>query len=204
MLLVSGPQGLNPNQLTIVMKLFRSLLIVSGLSLATLTAARAAEAEGGYIDIGQLVPSANGEFVEVNLSPGLLKFAAKMAAIEDPAAAELLGNIKRVRVNVVGLDASNRTGNVEKIESIRRQLEGQGWMQVVTVREKQGGDNVDIHIKHRGDDAIEGLVITVIDGKGEAVFVNIVGDIHPEQLAKLASRLHIEGLDRFTAKAAKS
>jgi Skp family chaperone for outer membrane proteins len=185
------------------MKSFRSLLIVSGLSLAIAAAVHAADAEAGYIDIGKLVPSVDGEFVEVNLSPGLLKFAAKVAAKEDPEAAEVIGNIKRIRVNVVGLDATNRDGNVAKIEEIRRQLEVQGWMQMVTVRDKKGGDNVDIHVKHRGDEAIEGLVITVIDSKGEAVFVNIVGDIRPEQLSKLASRLHIDGLDRVAALAAK-
>ncbi len=185
------------------MKSLRSLLIVSGLSLATLTAVHAVESEAGYIDIGKLVPSADGEFVEVNLSPGLLKFAAKVAAKEDPEAAELIGNIKRIRVNVVGLDATNREGNIAKIAEIRHELEVQGWMQMVTVRDKKGGDNVDIHVKHRGDEAIEGLVITVIDGKGEAVFVNIVGDIRPEQLSKLAARLHINGLDHIAALAAK-
>jgi hypothetical protein len=185
------------------MKLFHSLLIASGLSLAFAAAVHASDNEAGYIDIGKLVPSPDGEFVEVNLSPGLLKFAAKVAAKEDPEAAELLGNIKQVHVNVVGLDATNRAGNVAKIEAIRTQLENQGWMQIVSVRDKKSGDNVDIHVKHRGEEAIEGLVVTVIDGKGEAVLVNIVGDIRPEQLSKLATRLHIAGLDHVAAIAAK-
>ena len=176
------------------MKSFHSLLLASGLSLALAVAARAAETDPGYIDIGQLMPSAKGQFVEVNLSPALLRFAAKIAAHQEPEAAELMANLKRIRINVVGLDDSNRAGTIEKIESVRRNLETQGWTQMVTVREKDGGDNVDIHVKQRGDDAIDGLVVTVIDHKGEAVFVNIVGNISADQLSKIADKFDIEPL----------
>jgi hypothetical protein len=176
------------------MKSLRSVALVSVLSLALAAAIHATEAEPGYIDIGKLMPSANGQFVEVNLSPGLLKFAARIAAHHEPEAAELVGNLKRIRVNVVGLDESNRSGNIEKIEAVRRTLESQGWTQMVTVREKDGGDNVDIHVKQRGEDAIDGLVITVIDHKGEAVFVNIVGNISADQIAKIADKFDIEPL----------
>lgn len=176
------------------MKSLRTVALVSALSLALAAVVHAAESEPGFIDIGKLMPSAKGQFVEVNLSPGLLKFAARIAAHQEPEAAELIGNLKRIRVNVVGLDESNRSGNIEKIEAVRRTLEAQGWTQMVTVREKDGGDNVDIHVKQRGEDAIDGLVITVIDHKGEAVFVNIVGNISADQLAKIADKFNIEPL----------
>jgi hypothetical protein len=174
--------------------LFRSSLAAASLALALTGAARAADTEPGFIDIGKLVPSAKGKFVEVNLSPGLLKFAARICAHEEPETAELIAGLKRIRINVVGLDEANRAGTIEKIESIRHTLEAQGWTQMVTVREDDHGDNVDIHIKQHGDDAIDGLVITVIDHKGEAVFVNIVGNINADQLAKIADKFDIEPL----------
>ena len=155
---------------------------------------RAADADPGYVDIGQLMPAAKGQFVEVNLSSGLLRFAAKIAAHQEPEAAELIANLKRIRVNVVSLDDSNRATTIEKIEGVRRKLESQGWTQMVTVREKEDGDNVDIHVKQRGEDAIDGLVVTVIDHKGEAVFVNIVGNIGADQIAKIAEKFDIEPL----------
>ena len=111
-------------------RFFRSLLVFSGLSLAAAVGVRAAEVEPGYVDFGQLMPSAKGQFVEVNLSSGLLRFAAKIAARQEPEAAELIANLKRIRVNVVGLDDSNRTGTVERMESIRRKLETEGWTQM--------------------------------------------------------------------------
>ncbi len=182
------------------MKSTRSHLIAAGLSLALATLGFAAETEPGYIDIGQLMPSAKGQFVEVNLSTSMLKFAARLVAREEPETAELIRGLKSIRVNVVGLDDTNRAGTVEQIESVRRKLETQGWTKMVTVREKDHGDNVDIHIKQRGEEAIDGLVITVIDRKGEAVFVNIVGNINADQLAKIADKFDIEPLRKIHLK----
>lgn len=182
------------------MKSLCSLVAAAGLSAVLSVATFAAEAEPGYIDVGQLMASAKGKFVEVNLSTGMLKFAAKLAARQEPETAELIGSLKRVRVNVVSLDDSNRKDTVAQIESIRHKLEAQGWTQMVTVREQEGGDNVDIHVKQRGDDVIEGLVVTVIDRKGEAVFVNIVGSINADQIAKVAEHLNIEPLKQLRVK----
>ena len=180
--------------------LIRSSLAAATLSLALITSSRAAEVEVGAIDIGQLMPSAKGQFVEVNLSSAMLKFAARIASRHEPEAAEMIRNLKSIRVNVVGLDDSNRAATVEQIESVRRKLESQGWTKLVTVREKNDGDNVDVHIKQHGEEAIDGLVVTVIDRKGEAVFVNIVGNINADQIAQLAEKFDIEPLRKVHLK----
>jgi hypothetical protein len=182
------------------MKSFHSVLLTAGFSALLALTSRAAETEAGYVEIGKLAPSAKGQFVEINLSPALLKFAAKIAAHDEPEAAALLGNLKRIRVNVIGMDDSNRATTVEKIDAIRRKLEAQGWTQMVTVREKDDGDNVDVHVMQRGEDAIDGLVVTVLDRKGEAVFVNIVGNINADQIAKIADKFDIEPLKRIHVK----
>ena len=179
--------------------LIRSSLAVATLSLVFIVSS-AAETEAGFVDIGQWIPSANGQFVEVNLSQGMLKFAAKIAARQEPEAAELIGNLKRIRVNVIGMDDSNRADTIGKIESVRRKLESQGWTQLVTVRDKNDGDNVDVHVKQRGDDSIDGLVVTVLDKKGEAVFVNIVGNISADQLGVIADKFDIGQLKHIHVK----
>jgi hypothetical protein len=185
------------------MKSLRSLVAAAGLAAALSISTYAAEDESGAIDIGSLVPATKGEFVEVNLSPFMLKFAAKIAAGHDKEAAALLGNLTRVRVNVVSLDDSNREGAVAHISEIRRKLENQGWNKMVTVREKNDGDDVNVHIKQRGEDAIAGLVVTVIDHKGEAVIVNIVGNITADQIAKVGRELDIEPLHGIKVKLKK-
>jgi hypothetical protein len=181
--------------------LLRSTLTAAAVSsLLAFSAFAADAAEPGYVDVGQLLPSTKGQFVEVNLSPALLKFAARIAKHHEPDAAEIVGDIKRIRVNVVGLDDSNRAETIQKIEAVRSQLESQGWSRMVTVREGERGDDVAIFAKMKGDDSIEGLVVTVIDRKGEAVFVNIVGNINPDKLAALAEKYDIEPLRRVKVK----
>jgi hypothetical protein len=182
------------------MKSLRSLAVAAGLAAVLSVSAVAAESDPGYVDLGKLAPASKGEYVEVNLSTAMLKFAARLAARQEPEAAALLANLKHVRVNVVSLDESNRQGAVDHIEGIRRKLADQGWTQMVTVREKGDRSNVDVHVKQRSDDVIDGLVITVIDQKGEAVLVNIVGNISADQIAQVADNLDIEPLRHVRVK----
>ena len=181
------------------------ILLRSSLAAATLTCALAvstfaSEDEPGYVDIGQLLPSTKGEFVEVNLSPALLKFAARIAKHHEPDAAEIVGDIKRIRVNVVELDDTNRAETIAKIDEVRAKLEKQGWTRMVTVRERNDGDNVAVFAKIRSEDVIDGLVVTVIDRKGEAVFVNIVGNISADKIGALAEKYDIEPLRKVKVK----
>jgi hypothetical protein len=177
--------------------LLRSTLAATTLSLASLVSAHAAT-EPGYVDFGKLSAGPTSKFVEVNIQSGLIKFAAKIAASQEPEAAELLKNIRHVRVNVVGLDDSNRAATVARVEAVRADLEKQGWEKIVTAREpKKGGtDDVAIYMKSN-DDTILGLVVTVIESKGEAVFVNVVGNIRAENLAKLGEKLDIKPLSKL-------
>jgi hypothetical protein len=178
----------------------RCSVVIATLSLAFVARSFAVETEAGFVDLGQLMPSANGQFVEVNLSQGMLKFAAKIASRQEPEAAALINNLKRIRINVIGMDDSNRTETVAKIESIRRKLEFQGWTQIVTVRARDESDNVDVHVKQHGDDMIDGLVVTVLDRKGEAVFVNVVGNISADQLGLIADKFDIGQLKHIRVK----
>ncbi len=173
--------------------LARSTFAAATFALALGASALAAE-EPGYVDIGQMLPSSDGKFVEVNLSPALLKFAARIAKHHEPDAAEIVGDIKRIRVNVVGLDDTNRDETIAKIENVRAKLEQQGWTRMVTVREGDDGDNVAVFAKVRDDENIDGVVVTVIDRKGEAVFVNIVGNISADKIGALAEKYDIEPL----------
>lgn len=180
--------------------LLRSSIAAATFSLALTAVSFAADTDAGYFDLGQFAPAEKGQFVEINLSPSLLKFAAKIAATKEPEAAALIGNLRQVRVNVVGMDDKNRAATVDQINSLRRKLGSQGWTQVVSVREKDDGDNVDVHVKQNADESIDGIVVTVIDRKGEAVIVNIVGNIHAEQLGVIAEKFNIDPLRKVHSK----
>ncbi len=170
---------------------FISVVALSGVMSATSVFAATAP---GYVDFGVFKTSAGHEFVEVDLDRGLLKIASIFAQKQDAEVARLISGIERLRVNVIGFDDEGRASTLERIENIRTALDAQNWKRMVTVREKSDGDNVAVFVKLGDDDMIQGVTVTVIDHKNEAVLVNVVGQIDPAQLASLGERLDIAPL----------
>ena len=180
--------------------LFGTFLAVAALSMASVVPVFAGEVDAGSVDFGRLLPSAHGQFVDINLSQGMLKFAAKIAADQESAAADLIGNLKQIRINVVGMDDSNRADTVGKVQALGRELELEGWTQVAAVRDGNSGDNINVHIKQHGADIIDGVVVTVLNQNGEAVFINVVGNIRVDQLGVIAEKLGLDQLRNLKVK----
>ena len=172
-------------------------VVIAGIFTSSLFAASPA----GYVDFGSFDPSAGKEYVEVDINKALLKLAATFAKHEDPEIAEILGNLEHVKVNVIGMDDGHRTEATDQIEALREQLDAEGWARIITVREA-AGDNVAIFIKQANDESIQGVVVTVIGGDGEAVLVNVVGDVQLDQIARLGERLDIDPLRELNLKPA--
>lgn len=171
------------------------------VALCVLGAAAQAQTQPvGYVDFGKLSENADGESIEVNIKGALLSFAAKVAEKSEPKASELLRNIKEVRVNVLKLTEKNREAIAERAKAIRAQLTTEKWEQIVAVQDKK--EDVGVFVK-MSEEAIQGLVVTVLEGGKEAVFVNIVGDIRADQVAEVADRLNIEPLKKMGAKLKK-
>ena len=151
------------------------------LALATFYAltsfgTQAADNPPGYVDLGKFTPpSSGGEFVEVHIKSNLIAMVARLAEKSDPDVAELLRGLQLVRVNVVGLDDGNRGEMEKRVKNIRTELDSHGWERVVTAQQKD--QDVGVYLKTRGQEAVEGLVVTVVEGNHEAVLVDIVGDI---------------------------
>lgn len=147
----------------------------------------------GMVDFGKFTPPGNGsEFVEVQVRSNLLNFAAILVEKDEPDAAKLLRSVQLVRVNVVGMTDGNRAEMQKRVQTIRQDLEGHGWERNVNVQGKEGED-VGVYIQMQGGTAIAGIVVMVVDSE-HAVFVNLVGDIRPEQIAALGEKLNIKPL----------
>lgn len=151
-----------------------------------------AEPASGYVDFGKLVPSKDGEFVEVQVSSNLLSLAAQFVEKQEPDAAKLLRSVQLVRVNVVGITDENRDALTKQVKNTGQQLEGKGWDCNVKVRGKNGED-VGVYTQTRGGQALAGVAITVQDDQ-HVVLANVVGDIKPEQVAALGESLKIKSL----------
>jgi hypothetical protein len=171
---------------------FQTLLAITALLAAAPLSVHAADSPG-YVDFGKFTAPANGgEFVEVNVGSNLISLAAQLVEKLEPDAAKLLRSVQGVRVTVVGLTDENRADLEKRVRQIRSGLETQGWDRVVTAQQKD--EDVGIYVKTRGGEALAGVTITVFNPKKEAVFINVLGDIKPEQVAALGEQLNIKPL----------
>jgi hypothetical protein len=176
-------------------------LVLSSLLIATLAALSpgsilAADAAEGQIDFGKFTPSkSSGQFVEVNVQSNLISMVARLAESSEPEIASIIRGLKSVRVNVIGLGDDNRTEVQDRVQGIRKELTGKGWERIVAAQSES--EDVGVFLKLRGDEAVEGIVVTVLQGQREAVLINIVGDIRPEKLSVIGERFNIEPLKRI-------
>lgn len=170
-----------------------SLTALTCLALST-ACAPAADLLPGQVDFGAFTaPAGGGEFVEVNLPTSLISIGARFVEKAEPEVAKMLNAIKLVRVNVVGVDKENRADLEQRTQRLREKLPGQGWERIVAAQQKD--QDVAIYLKTASNEAVQGLVVSVMDNnEHHAVFVNIVGDIKPDQIAMLGERLNIEQL----------
>ena len=113
--------------------------------------------------------------------------AARLVEKSEPDVADLIRGLQLIRVNVIGLDDSNRSEMEKRVKKIRSELDDRGWERIVTAQKKD--EDIGVYLKTRGADAVEGVVITVIEGNREAVLINIVGDIKPDKIAEIGERM---------------
>src|SRR5437764_7948104 len=168
------------------------LLVTALLSSASMLNSFADALPPGQVDFGTFSAPAKGEFVEVNVTSSLISLATKFLEKDQPDVASVLKGLQLLRVNVVGMDDENRNDIEKRVQTIRKDLETKGWERIVKVQEK--GQDVGIYLKTQNKDTVQGLVVVVVDGGKEAVFINVVGDIKPEQLSMLGEKLHIDPL----------
>jgi len=181
---------------------FSGLLAVAALATGMSLSLGLAAERGGRVDFGTLtLPGAGGECVEVRINRNLIAMTSRLVERQEPEVAELIRGLDSVQVSVVSLDDANREDVRQRISRVRAELEERGWESVVTVRQQQ--EDVRVFLKTRGEEAVEGLVVTVIEGDREAILVNVVGDLRPEKIAVIGERLGLEPLKRIGRKLEK-
>ena len=174
--------------------ILRQTCVIAVASLLFTASLRAADSPPGLVNFGKFTKPTNGELVEINLSNDMIAMALQLAGKGQPDFAEALSGLHSIRVNVVGLDDQNREEVTARMKSVRNELDAGGWQTIVSVQEKK--ENVGIYLKTRGKDAIEGVVVTVLEGRKQAVFINVAGDIKMDKLAALGDKLNIGALKK--------
>ncbi len=149
----------------------------------------------GYVDFDNIVKLFGKQEtnVEVFLEPAMLQFIGKMAS-GDPEMAALCAKLLQIRVQSFQMD-SDKVDAVEKtVADAAQKLEGQGWGPLIKVRDRKGGSQTYVYMKLVNGKS-QGMTVMNIDPHDEATFVNIVGEIDPEQIGRLSRTIHIDQLD---------
>jgi hypothetical protein len=164
-----------------------TLCLTAMLALPAVAQEDALKGFPGYVDFGELNSIFGEPAVQISIGESLLGLVGALSASEDPDAAELFKRLNGVRVSVFETEAM-AAGAVDLIKNISTKLSDQGWESVVTVN--SADEQVRIFMKIN-DDTVDGITVMAVE-ENEAVFVNIIGDINPEELGKVMDNFDIE------------
>jgi hypothetical protein len=154
------------------------------------------EDDPGYVDFSRLASEFGQQpIMEINIHGALLRLVAEASELEDPELARMLRRIRGVYVRgfeLEGLDV-DRVRRLK--DNISTTLERDRWDSFIRVRDRD--EDIDFFVRMQGDD-IAGLVVMSIDrSDDETVFLNIVGNIRPEEIGRIGRKFGVGGLDAY-------
>ena len=130
--------------------------------------------------------------VDITVDGMLLSIAKHFAKKSEDKDLEFLSDIKSIRVRNFSFD-SEGAYSMADVDSVRRQLSAPGWSQLVSAHKRDREEDVDVYICAEND-KILGMAVVASEPK-EFTFVNIVGSIDIDKLAKLEGEFGIPKVD---------
>jgi len=172
------------------MTLMRQLrLLIVGFTVLTISACgiTAPRNNVGFAHLESLGVGDTDRVTNISIGPTLLHLAARYVD-DDPEVRRLLKNLEGVRVRIYEIDG-DASRVATRIDDMSQHLQADGWDPVVLVREK----NEETHMLLRMvDGRISGMTVLTSDGESEAVVVNLMGDIQPEQFSGVMLALDVD------------
>ena len=161
------------------------------LTACGLTAPRSSE---GYADLESLGVRDTDTVMTLSIGPALLRFAASHMD-DEPETRELLRSLDGIRIRIYEINGDARRV-ATRINAMSGNLQQDGWEPVLLIR----GDDEATHMLIRVvDQQICGMTVLVIDrfhvrqdGDSEAVVINLMGGIKPQQFSDVMVALDVE------------
>jgi len=147
----------------------------------------------GYVDFGQLKEIFGEPSVEIAVGQSLLGLVGTFSASEDPEAAALFKRLKGVRINVFETKGLSANG-LDHVKSVSSQLGALGWESVVKLDSED--EQVRIFMKLDGHD-VQGITVMAVE-EDEAAFINVIGNLNPDELQKVMDNFDLEVKDEKT------
>jgi len=141
----------------------------------------------GFADLESLGMHDTDRVMNISIGPTLLHFTAEFLD-DDPATRELIRSLDGVRVRIYEIDG-DASRVAQRISAMSEHLQDDGWAPVLLVREK----DEEVHMLMRVvDGQICGMTVLVSDGESEAVVVNLMGKIRPQQFSDVMIALDVD------------
>jgi len=168
------------------------LIALVGMGLLPVAAQNRIESDPGYVDLTQLEQRFGEEpTIEINIHGALLRLVAEASALDDPELAALLRGIRGVYVRAFDL-RDLKLDEVRRFKNdMSRELENDNWATVVKVRDRT--EDVNMYVRLIGDEIAGIVVVSINRYEDETVFLNIVGDIDPEQIGRIGRKFGLDG-----------
>ena len=172
----------------------KKLLIAALTAMLSLPAMAAVAQEDslkdlpGYIDFGEMSDYYGEPKVMINIGGSILRFVSGFAAEDDPEAAEMMRNLKGVRIQVYSTEDADAGPALDQASNMKSLLQSQNWEPIVQVNEPDNQAHIFMKLNN---DKMEGLAVMAVDGN-EAVFINIIGQLDPNQLSQVMDNFDVD------------
>jgi hypothetical protein len=146
----------------------------------------------GFADLESLGMRDTDRVMNISIGPTLLHFAAGYID-DDPEIRDLLHSLDGVRVRIYEIDG-DASRVAQRISNMSEHLQEDGWEPVMLVRD----EDEEAHMLMRMVGGhICGMTVLVSDGDSEAVMVNLMGEIRPQQFSDVMVALEVDapGID---------
>lgn len=171
------------------------LAVTLFLSGCGITAPRSSE---GFADLDSLGVFDTDRALTLSIGPALLRLAAAHMD-DDPETRELLRGLDGVRIRIYEIDG-DASRVADRMQRMGDRLQDDGWERVMLVRTQDEQAHMLLRIV---DEQICGMTVLVSDNESEAVVINLMGEIRPQQFSDVMVALdvdaagveHVEPLD---------
>lgn len=176
--MVAAMTLLNSRRITrAALQLLSIASLAIALSACGLTAPRSSD---GYADLESLGMRDTDKVMTLSIGPTLLRFVASHID-DDPEIRELLKGLDGVRIRIYEINGD--AGRVAaRIDNMSRHLQDDGWEPVMLIREEDEATHM---LLRTVDGQIRGMTVLVSDGESEAVVINLMGEIKPQQFGEV-------------------
>lgn len=141
----------------------------------------------GFVDFGDLSATYGEPKITINLGGTMLNFVGMMSSSESPETSDLISKLKGIRVQIYAMD-ENADAAKSQFGKTKNHLKSSGWEPIVQINEDD--EQVLVYMKSEGGN-MEGMTVMVVDDE-EAVFVNVIGQLNPAELAKVMEKFDVD------------